>query len=211
MIFIATSCSKQESELKLELSAKYEQIQNISSYASCRGPNGSYRTIVKSRADGTCEFFQDLTYQNAFFHAIIDREGSALQLDSLGHVVDTLSDVARMIIQSHQFHKIQVRPLSFIHELRLLDRQGDESVHDGVDQLGNPIRVGYNLALKRILDFEMRNPADTAEKIKVRYHKYKETSFGPLASELTIVQGGTDEFSFVFDSLLVNDQLIPMN
>ncbi|WP_424961477.1 hypothetical protein [Ekhidna sp.] len=208
VLIIFSSCNMQKKTFELELPKVYKDITNIEAYASCQGPNGSYKTTVKNQADGTYEFRQDFSYRDHPFHGIVTANNEGFLIDSLGNRADTLSREVVEILRSHAFHKIHVDPDYAFTNIQMDRSEGGSSVFEAVDRLGNPVSIIYDSENKWISTFEMRNPMDTGERIEVRYTYKEETPFGPLANKLVIIQGGKDVFTFNFDSVFINDQKI---
>ena len=197
-------CTSQVNELVLP--EVYENISSIEAYANCQGPNGSYKTIVKNHVDGSFEFRQEFSYRDHPFHGVVTANNEGFLIDSLGNQADTLSREVIEILRSHAFHKIHVDPDYAFLNIQMDRSEGGSSVFEAIDRLGNPVFITYDIENKWISAFEMRNPMDTSERIEVRYTYEEETPFGALASDLVIIQGGKDVFTFNFDSVFINKQ-----
>ena len=208
VLIIFSSCNKQKKTFELKLPKVYKDITNIEAYASCQGPNGAYRTIVRSQSDASFEFRQEFTYREAPFHGIVTANDEGFIIDSLGNREDTLSKEVVEILRSHEFHKIHIHPEYLFSNIQYQSEEGNLRLFKSTDRLGHPVVITYDQKNKWIEKFIMKNPMDTAEQIEIRYSYAKETPFGPLARELLIIQGGKDEFMFHFDSVLINDQKI---
>lgn len=181
----------------------YQKVDRIYSAASCTGPNGEYRTTIRSESDGSFEFIQEFDYRDGKFHGVVTHDNRGFLLDAEGNKSDALSPETIEILRSHEFHKIQADP-SYLFPGIVVGRRSADKVLT-VDNLGNPVKLMIDTATQTLSGFEMRSPMDTSEIIQVLYQENVESPFGPLAKELIIIQGGKDRYEFYFDQLMIND------
>lgn len=206
LILVIVSCSTKESSThKLTLDPKYKQVQSISTFAHCKGPNGNYTTKIMSSSDGSC-YFSQVTASNKMFTARITADLKGYAIDSLGTIIDTLSNEAVEMIRSHDFHRLHTNPQHFYNSITY-DHDIDNSIslYHGIDNLQNPVSIYYVKNTRLISKIELLNPMDTTEVIEIISKKWVETDYGKMVKEIEIIQARRDTFYFVFERIKINE------
>lgn len=168
-------------------------LVSIISKAHCTGPLEEYQTEVYATTDG----------YNRFYQIFLSRDDyDAISYgDTLGYVMsaDTIArwtETAEISVgRGHSFHMIAYDPgLVF-------QSTGKDSYVDGV---GREVVIHRDNSGK-IQEFQLVNPFDSTEQIKVFYSDWKSESGIELPMKVRILQGDKAEFLFAFYEVRVND------
>lgn len=205
--FGVVSCNEKKSTKNSELSLnpRYLQIEDINSFANCKGPNGNYTTKVVSKKDGSLFFTQIFGNRDSPFMVQLSSDNKGFVIDDKKKVLDTLSNVSIEMIRSHDFHRLQTNPESFFNQIRfekILDTEME--LFSAVDMLNNPVKIYYDKTIKQLRRVEFKNMMDTTEIIEIVYKKWSESDYGKLAKEIEIIQAKKDTFNFDFQTIEIN-------
>jgi hypothetical protein len=205
--FGVVSCNEKKSTKNSELSLnpRYLQIEDINSFANCKGPNGNYTTKVVSKKDGSLFFTQIFGNRDSPFMVQLRSDNKGFVIDDKKKVLDTLSNVSIEMIRSHDFHRLQTNPESFFNQIRfekILDTEME--LFSAVDMLNNPVKIYYDKTIKQLRRVEFKNMMDTTEIIEIVCKKWSESDYGKLAKEIEIIQAKKDTFNFTFQTIEIN-------
>lgn len=209
ILHLLTGCgpAKKEDPNKLLLPPGYAEINDIRSFARCKGPQGNYTTSVHSASDGSCTFTQEYEYRPLPFLASLTADNRGYVIDSNQRITDTLPNDAVEMIRSHEFHRMHSNPAHFFRSL-VFEKDMDKTTAQfrASDRLGYPVHIYYNRHDKLISRVEMLNPADTGQAIEIIFKSWTNSAYGKLVKELEIIQAKKDSFYFDFTSVLINQK-----
>lgn len=219
--FIACSSSSEKAQEKkqspeaetnpsLLLNPLYEEVNQIVAKANCQGPSGKYHSEVHTSKDGYVFFFQDYTYRNAVFKAVLLNLAEGYTLDEENQLADTLNAPMLEFIKGHTFHDMGMYPERYFDNLTFAGEesyQGQEvEKYTGRDAIDNPVEIFYKRANKRIQGVKIRNPFEgkSEEVLEFMYSDWQNSEFGDIAQKVKIIQAAKDTFFFDYYAININ-------
>ena len=211
LIVLIVLCSCQ-SEEKLVLDSRYENINNIITFANCNSPLGQYTTEVHSTKSGEAYFMQKSS-EGGEIRAIVDSEGLPKRIATESRLQDLEPNYSAMI-KAHEFHKIALMPYAMFEtvEYESTINQGDDSTMSfkGTYGGGEEMILQYDKSRQLITGFSMKAP-DSGDDIEVNFEEWNESEkWGKLISKLTLIQAQKDTFTFDFTQVAINQVSNPL-
>lgn len=198
------SCKKK----MIILNEKYQGFQNVISIAECNGPKGPYKTEIHSDLNGYTFFRQDFRGERESYLALVENQNLGYSTNSEFETVDTLSNEVIVMLKSHEFHKMQVKPELFFRNLKFqkdtiyLNKEVEKYLAN--DMLANSVQLFYDRHAELILGIKMWNPFNLKEEIEIQYKAWQEQDIGKVAKVVEIIQGGKDIYRFNFSEVKIN-------
>ena len=220
LIFMILSCNSEKTEEKsdqedmvtefpMELDHRYSNVDNIISIARCSSFLGTYTTEIHSNKNNYTYFNQDAGGGRKM-EIILQEDNVGFLLDSLGSPVDTLNEFVYEMIKGHELHKLHIMPEKYFSGVKFLKDSfylnQPYQVYRGKDVLNNPVDFLYNQRKKIISGINLTNSMDTTQIIEIKYNNWNETEYGPMVSDALIIQAGNQNFSFEFDTVIINSE-----
>ncbi len=188
--------------------SKPASIENITTLANCKGPEGSYITITESGADGYMFFHQNFFYKDDF-RSVSFGPNTIYGLDDSLNITDTLSPVANSIIKSHEFHKIMLNVEDWFHDFSLAV---DTTFFDtnckqlmAYDQWDQIYHLFFDQESGKCVGFQLYNPGNRAEKVRIFYKDWALQEDILLFDKIDILQGADQRYTFDFERVKIND------
>lgn len=216
-VFLVLSCNapvnQEHSGLGkiLELDERYAAIESMVSKANCFGRGNSFQTEVHSTKVDSLYFKQVYSDRDDITEIFLNNRNNGFSIDREKGKKDTLQAAVLSMIRGHEFHKISIRPEEYFYRLAAHNSATEsDSIRkfSGIDELNLPVTISVDTRKKRIIDYEIHNPFDSSETIRMRYSNWENTDYGFLARSLEIIQGEKDTFNYDFTELMINEKLI---
>jgi hypothetical protein len=206
LLAIIISCAKKENNVtELILDSRYKQIQNITTFAKCKGPKGNYTTEIKSSSDGSCFFRQVIENSNQPYTVKITSNLKGYVVDTLSVVLDTLPNNIVEMLRVHDFHRLHFNPQHFFDSITFdYHINKTMSLYRATDRLKNSVNIFYNRNTQNITKIELLNPIDTTQVIEIINKKWSDSNYGKMAKEIEIIQAKKDTFHFSFENIKIN-------
>ena len=192
----------------IDLDPRYEQIETIIAKSDCEGPRGAYTSEVHSARDGYAYLHQEFSYRDEDFEAVLENRNKGFLLNHSTKSVDSLSKPARAIVHGQEFHKMMLFPIGSFSDLRFA---GEKRFDDGKyeeyscnDLLNYPGKLYYDRARKVIKGIWTLDPGDAAQQVQMIATNWRESEYGLLPDQATVILSGRDTLSFNFTEILIN-------
>jgi hypothetical protein len=180
-----------------------ETSRSFITEAECKGPKGTYRTIVHSAPDYTY-FKQTFSYSNDPFEAVIVGD-SAFQIVN-DSVAGSFGKEVIAALKSHEFHMILIDLKHRYHQFSEREYVSDQPKVGALDELNNPIEILFRKGVPEVQSITMRNPSDTTERITFSYTNWTVIRGMKLPLHVMIKQGADKVFTFDFTKVEVNSE-----
>lgn len=180
------------------------QIENLTSLAQCKGPNGAYTTEVHTHRNGYGYFKQVYSYRDIPFE-IITRGTSSGFIP--GKPEEVISPNTVYAIRSHHFHNVILEVQQRFHDFestQLVTISGHDFFQiKAKDELNHPCSLFFDLATHRLEAFHIQNPDNLPEILKIRFSDWRNIQGLTLPHHLEIEQGDK-VFTFDFVRITLN-------
>lgn len=180
-----------------------DTIRNFITQAECKGPKGTYKTIVHSAVDYTY-FKQTFSYSSDPFEAVIIGD-SAFQIVN-DSIESSFGKEVIAALKSHEFHMILIDLKKRYHEFSDPKSVSDQLKVNALDELNNPVEILFRKGASEIQSITMRNPGDTTERITFSYTNWTVIQGKKLPAHVMIKQGADKVFTFDFTKIEVNSK-----
>jgi hypothetical protein len=181
-----------------------QQIENLTSLAQCKGPNGAYTTEVHTHRNGYGYFKQVYSYRDAPFEIIT--KGTSRGFIP-GKPQEAISPNTVYAIRSHHFHNVILEVKQRFHDFepaQLVTISGQDFFQiNAKDELNHPCSLFFDKSTLRLSAFHIQNPDDPLEIIKTRFSDWRNIQGLALPHHLEIEQGDK-VFTFDFVKITLN-------
>ncbi len=173
------------------------QIQNLTSLAQCKGPNGAYTTEVHAHRNGFAYFKQVYSYRDAPFEIVTKGTSSGF---IPGKAQEAISPNTVYAIRSHHFHNVILEVQQRFHDFepaQLVTISGHDFFQiNAKDELNHPCSLFFDPLTHRLEAFHIQNPDNLQEILKTRFSDWRNIQGLALPHHLEIEQG---DMVFTFD------------
>lgn len=183
-------------------------IENITTVANCKGPDGNYITVTESLGEKDYLYFhQNFFYQENFSAVVVDAQ-TVYAVDESLQVSDTLSETTAWVLKTHEFHKIILQLDDWFSEFK----PAPDTVYFSIpsrqltakDQWEQPFRLFFDLENGQCIGFQFENQLNPGELLRVFYKDWQPHGDYVLSDKVDIIQGEDQVYSFDFDSVELN-------
>jgi hypothetical protein len=182
------------------------KIQTIEAVAACRGPRGTYRTIVHSARDGRVRFEQDFPNARRDQAGLGPHGGWEYDSDS-GRYLEA-SALTYTDIHGHEIQMLTIAPDARLgRPLAAVDTVFRETPAIAVvfrDTLGGTVRAFYSRRDTTLLGFSFPNHRDPGsppiELVLTRWRRFQ----GVLLATRAVYWQGRDAYRFRFTNIRLN-------
>lgn len=184
-------------------------IENLTTRAECKGPDGGYVTQTASdfRSDYLL-FQQSYSYRSNPFNAVIYSKEDGIGLDSLLQPKGSLSKPVIGVLRAHEFHELMLQPESRFQNWE----EASDTLFFEVkcrrlkarDPLDLPVSLYFNSKTGLMEGFAQVNPYKKSELIQIHFFDWEEQSGVMMFDKLTILQGTEARFSFDYQRIEFN-------
>lgn len=184
-------------------------IENITTSATCEGPEGTYTTRTSSSFTSDYLLFQqDYKYKNHPFYAVIYTKEEGYGLDSTLSRQGAISKPVIAVLKAHEFHELVMQVDERYFQLQL---ENDTSIFGvdckqitAVDHLDYPVRLFFNDRTRLMEGFSQINPYKKGEIISVHFKNWQEIAGKTLFDQVIILQGN-QAYQFNYNRIKIND------
>ena len=180
------------------------QIENITSLAQCKGPNGTYTTEVHTHRNGYGYFKQVYSYRDVPFEIITKGTTSGF---IPGKPQEAISPNTVYAIRSHHFHNVILEVQQRFHDFeptQLVAISGHDFFQiKAKDELNHPCSLFFDPLTHRLEAFYIQNPDNLQEILKIRFSDWRNIQGLNLPQHLEIEQGDKI-FTFDFVKIILN-------
>lgn len=186
---------------------KYE---NLTTRASCEGPDGSYTTITESDlSSGYLLFKQTYAYKPNPFYALIYSKTEGYGLDSSLTNQGALSNNITAVLKAHEFHELMFQVDQRYFEMEA----GNDTVYfdvkcrqiSAVDHLDYPVKLFFNKETALMEGLSQANPYKKGEVIRVHFEQWVKKGTLPIFTKVLIHQGKNQQYEFNYQDIAFDE------
>lgn len=183
-----------------------KNVENISTLAKCKSPQGSYTTEVQTTSKGYGYFKQVYSYRPKAFEAVTKGVREGFQVDS--DKIEKLPENAIYAIRTHYFHHLILNIKQFFHQFEkaeVVEINGKKVYRvKAKDELNQDCWLFFDVNRGFLTAFHIQNPDNKEEIIKTEFSEWKEVESLQLPYHLEIDQNGKI-YSFDFSQIIINN------